>query len=70
MKNYSSTYYSPIANIREYYDEEGRFHRLDGPAIDDDDPKSEIHYYYFHGEEIKVSSQKEFEKYLKMKAFW
>lgn len=42
-------------------------HRLDGPAAEytNGDKK-----WWYEGEEIKCSSQQEFEKLLKLKAFW
>jgi hypothetical protein len=49
-----------------YYDEDGRWHRLDGPARQYGDVKE----WFYHGIEIKCQSQEEFEQYLKMKAFW
>lgn len=44
-----------------------RSHRLDGPAVESTDGRNK---WYYHGEEVKVNSQEEFEKYLKLKAFW
>jgi hypothetical protein len=41
-------------------------HRLDGPALEWDNTKE----WYVNGEHIKCSSQKEFEKLMKLKAFW
>lgn len=51
----------------------GIYHRVSGPARiwHQDHP---IHpgkqEWYIYGEHIPVNSQKEFEKYLKLKAFW
>jgi hypothetical protein len=51
-------------------------HRLDGPAIewasdrDRDGNLREQSWWFYKGERISCSSQKEFEKMLKMKAFW
>jgi hypothetical protein len=53
-------------NSVSYYDEEGRWHRLDGPARQYEGVKE----WFYHGKEIKCQSQEEFEQYLKMKAFW
>lgn len=44
----------------------GRIHRLDGPAIDY--PHSQE--WYYQGTKIECSSQEEFERYLRLKAFW
>jgi hypothetical protein len=72
--NYTSTdHFLPEGETEghtEYYDKEGYFHRLDGPAIEDDNPNSDMRYWYFHGKQIECSSQEEFERYLKLKAFW
>jgi hypothetical protein len=45
----------------------GRFHRIDGPAIDQSDGTKE---WYYDGNKIDCSSQEEFEKLIKLKAFW
>jgi hypothetical protein len=48
-----------------YYDEEGDWHCENGPARqggDLDNPE-----WFIHGKEM---SQEEFERYIKMKAFW
>jgi hypothetical protein len=57
----------------EYVDGQGSWfingirHRLDGPAMDWANDKK---YWYYKGKHIKCSSQEEFEKYLRLKAFW
>lgn len=50
-----------------YYDGERNIHRLDGAAVSFSDGS---HKWYFHGQQINCSNQKEFEQYLKLKAFW
>jgi hypothetical protein len=45
-------------------------HRIDGPAAEYFIGSSKIRYWYYHGEKIEVSSQEEFERVLKLKAFW
>lgn len=53
---------------RIYYDDDKRYHRIDGPAIVDFvTGKNE---WWYHGEKINVSSQEEFERFLKLKPFW
>ena len=42
-------------------------HREDGPALIYSDGTK---FWFYHGKEIKVSSQVEFERYLRLKAFW
>ena len=49
-----------------HYDEVGRRHKEDGPALITDGKKS----WYYHGKSMMCSSQEEFEKLLKLKAFW
>jgi hypothetical protein len=42
-------------------------HREDGPAIERKTGEKE---WWYHGERINCSSQEEFEKWLRLKAFW
>ncbi|CAB4196971.1 hypothetical protein UFOVP1290_491 [uncultured Caudovirales phage] len=42
-------------------------HRVDGPAVDF---ANGTKLWYLNGQNIKCSSQKEFEKLMKLKAFW
>jgi len=42
-------------------------HRVDGPAIEYANGDK---YWYYHGTNIKVSSQEEFLRMLRLKAFW
>jgi hypothetical protein len=49
-----------------YYDGNARHHRLDGPAREWAAGKE----WYIHGERIFCSSQEEFERLMKLKAFW
>lgn len=41
-------------------------HRKDGPAVEYNGAEE----WYWYGEKIPVSSQEEFERYLRLKAFW
>jgi hypothetical protein len=50
-----------------YYDTEGRFHRLDGPAVE---YQNGTKVWFYHGKHIHVANQIEYERYLKLKAFW
>jgi hypothetical protein len=55
------------------YYKKGEYHRLDGPAkiYHDDAPfMPGLKFWYIDGERVPVDSQKQFERYLKMKAFW
>lgn len=45
----------------------GQLHRLDGPASEFSDGIKE---WFWHDKYIPVSSQKEFESYLRLKVFW
>lgn len=53
-----------------FVDKKGKFHRIDGPAITQNgkinDPDDK---WFFHGKKIQVSSQSEFERWLKLKVF-
>ena len=50
-----------------YYDEIGLLHREDGPAIEDSNGDK---FWYINGENINCETQEEFERLLKIKAFW
>lgn len=56
-----------VANFTSYYDEDGDYHRLDGPAHIRSDGKN---FWFYHGREIPCQSQQEFERFLRLKAFW
>lgn len=45
----------------------GKRHRIDGPAMEF--PWGRC-YWYFHGIEIPCSNQKQFDRLLRLKAFW
>jgi hypothetical protein len=55
-----------------YFDNKGEYHRIDGPAttfsyvMHDIGPSK----WYIHGKRINCNSQEEFERILKLKAFW
>ncbi len=44
----------------------GLLHREDGPAVERDYGKS----YYYHGQYIKCDNDEEFQRLIKLKAFW
>lgn len=44
---------------------EGQRHRIDGPAVDYFNFKE----WYYHGKKIECSTQEQFEKMIKLKAF-
>lgn len=46
---------------------DGKLHRTDGPAVCCRDGSRR---WYFHGQYIDCKSQEEFERLLKLKAFW
>jgi hypothetical protein len=48
-----------------FHDKNHYLHRIDGPTIEWDGKK----IWYYHGTKIECSSQEEFEKILKLKAF-
>ena len=51
---------------KEYY-LEGKLHRTDGPSIE---YGKGYKRWFFYGEEIEVSSNEEFLRMLRLKAFW
>jgi hypothetical protein len=53
------------SNGNKFWYKNGDLHREDGPAKD----LPKIKYYFYNDEEINVSTDKEFKKYLKMKVF-
>jgi hypothetical protein len=57
----------PDWKVRIWKDNNGKHHREDGPAVEYFDGQK---YWWYHGEYIAVSSQREFEKFLRLKAFW
>jgi hypothetical protein len=65
--------FHPITKYTGYY-KKGFYHRSRGPAriwfIKDIDNNPLIEEWYWNGDLIPVKSQQEFEKYLKLKAFW
>ena len=55
------------ANGDKYWYLEGERHRTDGPAIEYADGHK---CWFYNGTEINCNSQREFERYLRLKAFW
>ena len=51
----------------KYWYSRGQFHRTDGTAIERSNGTSE---WYYNGKRIECSNQKEFERLIKVKAFW
>lgn len=54
------------ADGRNVWWHNGKMHRLDGPAVDYPNEKT----WYYNGEKVECSSQTEFERLLRLKAFW
>jgi hypothetical protein len=44
-----------------------RYHREDGPAIEDSDGSKE---WWVNGERLPCTTQKQFERLMRLKAFW
>lgn len=67
----SLTKSTPLETYAGYY-KNGEYHRLVGPARIWSNKYDGIYrqQWFFEGEMINVSSQQEFERFLKMKAFW
>lgn len=54
-----------------YIDADHLLHRTDGPAVEyTEGPCEGQTYWWFHGIFVPVKSQKEFELYMILKAFW
>jgi hypothetical protein len=51
----------------KYWYQNGKRHREDGPAIEYAHGSK---YWYINGKQINCTTQEEFEKLLKLKAFW
>lgn len=51
-----------------YFD--GRIHREDGPAVYNNYDFSEYKEYWYQGQKIECSSDEEYQRLLKLKAFW
>jgi len=67
------TLYSDIPRSEFYYDENGRRHREDGPAVvipKDSDKEYYTTQWYWHGIRIQCTTLEEFKKMLRLKAFW
>lgn len=66
-----------VNGSRHYYEEPNvfvddkrwfqQYHRLDGPAIEYAEGQK---WWYWHGVYVPVKSQEEFERWLKLQAFW
>ena len=55
------------ANGDKFWCYEGKFHRVDGPAVED---ASGNKCWYYNGERVNCSSTEEFLRLLKLKVFW
>ena len=53
--------------VDKWYDVNKKFHRLDGPAVEYNDGTK---FWFYHGIRVDCNSQNEFERFLKLKAFW
>jgi len=57
-----------------YFDNKKRYHRLDGPAttysFDYTDGRSSTPKWFYHGQYIDCKSQEEFDRIIRLKAFW
>lgn len=59
--------YTEYSNGSKEWFLDGVLHREDGPAAEF---SSGDKFWYYHGEYINCSSQEEFERIIKLKAFW
>jgi hypothetical protein len=51
----------------KWWYQHGKIHREDGPAVECSDGTK---YWWYHGNHIKCKNQQEFERKIKLKAFW
>ncbi len=56
-----------VMNGNKYWYRSGHIHREDGPAVEYANGDK---LWYYNGNRIECSSQEEFERLLKLKAFW
>jgi len=56
-----------LSNGSKYWYFRDQRHRIDGPAVEWD---SGYKFWYYHGKQINCSSQKEFERLIKLRALW
>ena len=61
--------------VKCYYNSNGQYHRLDGPAILQDNGIATTEeacqkQWYYKGKYIDCNDQETFERLLKLKAFW
>jgi hypothetical protein len=56
-----------LINGNKYWLQHGKLHRLDGPAVEYD---CGLKYWFYRGVQMFCFSQEEFERILKLKAFW
>jgi hypothetical protein len=61
------TYYRKYGTGFSFWCLDDQYHREDGPAIEFSDNSK---MWYLYGERLPVKTQEEFERYLKMRAFW
>jgi hypothetical protein len=59
--------YQYVDGNKFWYDEDGIHHREDGPAYE---LACGDQRWFWHGELVNVTSQQEFESWLRLKAFW
>jgi len=61
------------SGAESYFDNKGEYHRIDGPATTFSyfiHNKMGTPKWYIHGNRMDCKSQEEFERLLKLKAFW
>jgi len=56
-----------FADGTKYWFLDGKIHRLDGPAVE---LANGTKHWFLDGEEINCKSQEEFERLMRLKAFW
>jgi hypothetical protein len=67
MKSTKIISYNYAGEIESWITDTGLYHREDGPAVTNTYGSQ---YWFYEGKQIQCSSQEEFERLLKLKAFW
>ncbi len=58
------------ANGEKHWYINDKCHREDGPAVEYDDGRDAYKEYWYYGQKIKCSTDEEFKRLIKLKAFW
>ncbi|CAB4196760.1 hypothetical protein UFOVP1290_280 [uncultured Caudovirales phage] len=65
---FGNVQYEHLGGRIDFFNKEGQLHRLNGPAIYYPDGKDCL--WFINHKQIPCNSQEEFERLIKLKAFW